>query len=112
MASNICIRCKKSVGLCNWSRHLKPVKGWTATPIKKKTSHEGVILDGYFITDCPQFEHNEMPKSNNDWTSGETVLLKQMIKQRLRHKRMAEILNKPISVVDYKIRLLNKESKA
>ena len=108
MAANICITCKNSCGLCAWSADLKPVKGWSATPIKKKQS-AGVIVDSFYITDCPQFEYDERPKQSNRWTCTDTVLLKRMLKQRLRHKRIAEILNKPINTVKYKIYLLKKE---
>ena len=45
----LCWTCKNALPRgkygCNWSRWLKPVDGWTATPTKR----------GYYITACPQY---------------------------------------------------------
>ena len=107
MAANICINCKNSCGLCAWSRKLKPVEGWTAKPIKKRTT-DGKMVDSFYISDCPQFVPEKRPPRANAWTCEETVLLKRMLKQKIRHKRIAEMLNRPINTVEYKIGLLKK----
>lgn len=107
MAANICINCKNSSGFCAWSANLKPVEGWTAKPIKKRTS-DGKTVDSYYITDCPKFEAEQRPKNNKEWTCQETVLLKQMLKQKIRHKKIAEVLNRPLNTVEHKIYILRK----
>ena len=50
----LCEKCGKAAGTmgwCSWSRHLKPVKGWTAekSEIKFKSGHS------YHISACPEF---------------------------------------------------------
>lgn len=49
----ICIYCKNACGGCNWSKYLKPVFGWIATPIMVKDK-EGEIRS-YDIIKCPEF---------------------------------------------------------
>lgn len=49
-----CITCARSCGLCCWSDHLEPVKGWTASP--SYSSDE--IIYSYSITDCPLYEED------------------------------------------------------
>lgn len=68
--SNICIDCKKSVGLCPWSACdpvtkkllFQPVPGWTATPTKLKV-YKGRMEASYNITACPLFEPDTRSKS-------------------------------------------------
>lgn len=110
MASNICIDCKKSCGLCAWSAKLKPVEGWTATPIKKRVS-SGSLVDGFYVVACPKFEFDERGKNERRWSSNETTILKQLLKQRLRHKTIALILNKSVKSVQGKIQLLREQNK-
>ena len=109
MSANICIMCKNSCGLCAWSANYKPVEGWTAKPIKKKTK-DGRTINGYFVVDCPKYEPGKRISADRQWTSADTVILKQAMKQRVRHKRVAELLNKPLSVIEYRIMML-KEGK-
>lgn len=104
---NICIECKKSCGLCCWSGKLKPVDGWTAKPIKKRIS-SGRLIDGYQITACPKFERNERPKPAYIWSAEEEAKLKELLKQKVRRKLIAEVLNKPESTIHNKILLLRR----
>lgn len=72
--SNICIDCKKSVGLCPWSEidpatkkpRFAPVPGWTATPTKLKM-YKGRMDQSYDITACPLFEPDRRDK-RGVWT--------------------------------------------
>lgn len=109
MAANICVLCKNSCGLCAWSANLKPVEGWNAKPIKKRTTN-GHLVDGFYVIDCPKFECGERISTDRQWTSADTIILKQALKQRIRHKRIAELLNKPLNVIEYRIMML-KEGK-
>lgn len=110
MASNICIDCKKSCGFCAWSAKLKPVEGWTATPIKKRVSG-GSLVDGFYVVACPKFELDKRNKPKNEWSTNETMILKQLLKQKLRHKTIALILNKSVKAIEYKIQLLKDKEK-
>lgn len=109
MAANICVLCKNSCGLCAWSAKLKPVQGWNAKPIKKRTAR-GNLVDGFYIIDCPKYEPDKRISTDRQWTSADTVILKQAMKQKVRHKRIAELLNKPLNVIEYRISML-KEGK-
>lgn len=50
----LCWSCKNACGGCSWSISLTPVEGWTATP-KKIKCHDGIIINSYKITECPQY---------------------------------------------------------
>jgi len=49
----LCRDCDRSVGLCAWSAHLKPVKGWTARRVKYNGNHYRTT---YCVSACPLFE--------------------------------------------------------
>lgn len=49
----LCWRCKKACGGCNWSKYLKPVDGWTAEPTIIKDSMGDI--PSYMIKKCPEF---------------------------------------------------------
>lgn len=46
----LCWTCKRATGFCNWSAHLKPVKGWNA----KKVKYDGNRYY-YKIISCPLY---------------------------------------------------------
>ena len=76
--ANICIDCKKSVGLCPWSAvdqktgklKFEPVPGWTATKTKMRCSGTlagaAKYVDTYSITACPLFEKDERGDIGNN----------------------------------------------
>lgn len=51
--SQLCWLCKNATGNCSWSKSLKPVDGWGATPVVTKDK-EGSIRT-YDIKSCPKF---------------------------------------------------------
>ena len=109
MATNICIKCRKSGGLCSWSSNLKPVLGWDAEAIKRNTVSSGMI-DGYYVKACPEFEPDDIPK-NKHWTDEEVEKLKEFMKQKVSRVLIAEALNKPVKSIYYKISEIRKGDK-
>ena len=102
--SNICIDCEKSCGLCSWSSSLTPVRGWTATPIKKRIS-DGVIVNSWQITACPEFDG--IPYVNgNPWSPAEIEILLNLMKAKTPVKQMAKILDRSFVSVRNKIQSL------
>ena len=58
MKSTLCWHCARAVAKCPWSKHFKPVKGWTAIPTVIKSLYlDGTILsiDSYVVLKCPLF---------------------------------------------------------
>lgn len=51
-SQQLCWMCAKATGECNWSKKLKPVKGWTA----KRVHHDK--WESWLVKDCPEFEHD------------------------------------------------------
>ena len=49
----LCWRCKNACGGCNWSKHFKPIIGWTAEPTIIKDSMGD--FSSYKIHKCPEF---------------------------------------------------------
>lgn len=107
---NICIDCEKSCGLCSWSANLKPVEGWTATPIRKRYN-DNYIVDGYHITACPLFEKATRPERDDLWTEGEVAALKDMMRQRVDRKTIATILNRSVGAVSGRMTQIRKGNK-
>lgn len=106
---NICIDCVKSCGLCSWSANLKPVEGWTATPVRKKYN-DTQMMDGFHITACPLFEEAEREIPDTTWTEEELTTLKSLLKQRYRRKDIATAMNKSLDSVNYHITRMRKEN--
>ena len=59
---SLCGFCKNSVGLCSWSAHLIPVKGWEAESVLYKGSAKQRI-QGYRVISCPKFIKHERATS-------------------------------------------------
>ena len=58
MNCTLCWRCSKAVKKCPWSKHFKPVPGWSAIPtLVKSTYLDGSILTvkSFVVVKCPQF---------------------------------------------------------
>lgn len=106
--SSICIDCVKSCGLCTWSSKLKPVKGWTAKPIKRVTKDK--IYDGYLVTECPLFEKVERKYRENLWTSEENKILKDMMRKRTSIKDIAIVLERSYGAVNAQMTKLRREN--
>lgn len=49
---SLCIMCRNCFGNCAWSKHFKPVKGWTAVESYKKNGE----LNRAWIGWCPEFK--------------------------------------------------------
>ena len=49
----LCWRCAKACGGCNWSRHLEPIDGWVAEITVVKDSMGD--FQSYSIKKCPEF---------------------------------------------------------
>lgn len=107
--SNICLDCDKSCGLCSWSSSLTPVPGWTAKPIKKRIN-DGVIVNSWHITACPQFEGTPYV-NGNPWSPAEIELLCDLMKAKTPAKTMAKILNRDFNSVRNKIQSIRKKQK-
>jgi hypothetical protein len=56
-ANSLCWLCKRAYGLCSWSRHFEPVKGWEAEPTVIKGDKKGRNPDihSYEVKKCPLF---------------------------------------------------------
>lgn len=109
--TSICIDCEKSCGLCSWSANLKPVPGWTATPVEKRIS-DGRIVKGYYITDCPKFEPTPTPSPGGTaWSEEETNMLREMMRQRVSMKNIAAVLNRSVNSVQGKMQRLREEKR-
>lgn len=52
--NSLCLDCKKCVGLCSWSRCLRPVDGWEAE--ETVIRNQGKTNKGYRVISCPEFE--------------------------------------------------------
>ncbi len=53
--ATLCWRCENATNSgCLWSRHLRPVAGWTARYSPLKISG-GRIVDSFTVVDCPEF---------------------------------------------------------
>ena len=50
----LCWQCKKSGGLCSWSKTLTPVDGWEAEKTSRKT-YADPNTDSYHVINCPEF---------------------------------------------------------
>jgi hypothetical protein len=107
---NICIDCEKSGGLCPWSANLKPIDGWTATPLRKRYN-DNYIVDGYHVTACPLFEKTARPERDDLWTVAEIEALKNFMRQRLDRKSIATILGRSVGAVSGQMTKLRKENK-
>ena len=46
----LCWDCANATGMCDWSKSLTPVDGWTAKYVQDK--------DSYKVIDCPMFERD------------------------------------------------------
>lgn len=99
--ASICIDCEKSCGLCPWSSKLKPVAGWTATPVDRIT--KGKYKKGVYVTECPKFEPPERKASVQPWTDEEIDELQEMIRQKARYKDIAVILGRSYRAVQFKV---------
>ena len=109
--ASICAECEKSCGLCTWSSKLKPVKGWTATKVKRR-NHDGQMLTGYCVIACPLFEPTERDAEIcKPWTDEEIDTLRRMMAQRERYKDIAIILNRSYGSVQHQMSKLRKENK-
>lgn len=49
----LCWRCQKACGACNWSKHLLPIEGWEATEVVIKDFMGD--FTSYKIKKCPEF---------------------------------------------------------
>lgn len=108
--TSICIDCEKSGGLCPWSAKLKPVAGWTATPVKRDTN--GRYKKGLHITECPMFEKTQRKASVQPWTDEEIDELQEMIRQKARYKDIAVILGRSYRAVQFKVLELQRERRS
>ena len=99
--ANICIDCEKSCGLCAWSGKLKPVAGWTATPVNRIT--KGKHKKGLHITECPKFEPSERKAAVQPWTDEEIETLRELMRQKARYKDIAVILGRSYRAVQEKV---------
>lgn len=60
--TQLCQTCARASGFCEWSKHLKPVEGWTAEPtLVKHLQRNGsgkvvsIEVESYHITGCPLY---------------------------------------------------------
>ena len=60
--TSICIDCKKSTGLCSWSKKFKPVEGWEAKEVKRSSWGYPQGFVGYKVIRCPEFEREDRDK--------------------------------------------------
>lgn len=65
---SICLDCKKSGGLCSWSHHLEPVKGWEAE--YKTGSPKNGKASSYRVISCPLFESDEADRITVGYLNG------------------------------------------
>lgn len=63
MSNELCWNCQKACGGCTWSDRLELVEGCTATPTER-TLTGGKPLQGYHITQCPEFVADEEIKKS------------------------------------------------
>lgn len=98
--ANICIDCEKSCGLCAWTAKLKPVEGWTATPVKRIT--KGRHKKGLCITACPKFEPTQRKAHGEPWSDEEVDKLRDLLRQKARYKDIAVILGRSYLAVKRK----------
>lgn len=54
----ICWNCANACGGCSWSKRLKEVEGWEATPTKVYQK-KGEYIDSYIVHKCPLFKKDE-----------------------------------------------------
>ena len=108
--ANICIDCEKSCGLCAWTAKLKPVEGWTATPVDRIT--KGRYKKGLRITACPLYEPTQRKATVQPWTDEEIDELQEMIRQKARYKDIAVILGRSYRSVQSKVLELQRERRS
>lgn len=55
----ICWNCGNACGGCSWSKGLKEVEGWEATPTRVYQK-KGEYQDSYIVHKCPKFKKDEI----------------------------------------------------
>ena len=104
--TSICINCANSTGLCSWSSQLIPVPGWSAV---KHKIHDSSYY-GFRVDKCPLFTREKREKHIKEWSAQEVEFLKDAV-GRLSAKRIASILGRNVSSVNYKINVIKREQK-
>jgi len=66
LKNSLCFDCKRASGkygkMCSWATNFLPIQGWTAEPTPEMKDESGYIykLASYKVTDCPEFEPDEV----------------------------------------------------